>query len=185
MLCNRTCSPLIATRCKVVEYGLCVCIDNPAMVNEPGKGGLQVAKSIGYMVNANSTFGGGCPVPPPPRQDLQRFGDAFAAAVLAADNQTQLWGTSLEQAAATLDTPNVTARTLKNVTGAVVADTILGALFVAGRTCGPPNALTSSLQSSVIAKYLNGMRQLIGVLLERQRLIAPCELVGQPCLLSR
>ena len=108
------------------------------------------------MINANSTFGGGCPVPPPPDTDLQRFGNAFAAAILAADNQTALWGTSLEQAAKQLDTPDVTAATLANISGATVSDTILGALFVAGRTCGPPNALTSSLQSSVIAKYLNG-----------------------------
>ena len=34
----------------------------------------------------------------------------------------------------------------------VVADTILGGLFIAGKSCGPPNALTSSLQESVIAK---------------------------------
>ena len=95
-------------------------------------------------------------MPPPPKPALVRFGDAFAAAILAADNQEALWGTSLQAAAAQLDTPNVTAASLKNISGATVSDTLLGALFVAGRTCGPPNALTSSLQSSVIAKYLNG-----------------------------
>ena len=108
------------------------------------------------MVNANSTFGGGCPVPPPPSPDLTRFGDAFAAAILAADDQARLWGASLQATAARLDAPNVTAASLANISGATVADTVLGALFVAGRTCGPPNALTSSLQSSVVAKYLNG-----------------------------
>ena len=116
----------------------------------------QVAKSIGYMVNANSTFGGGCPVPPPPKADLQRFGEAFAAAILAADDQEELWGASLAATAKRLDTPNVTAASLAGIKGTTVADTLLGALFVAGRTCGPPNALTSSLQASVIAKYLNG-----------------------------
>ncbi|KAK9807958.1 hypothetical protein WJX73_007897 [Symbiochloris irregularis] len=127
----------------------------------------EVAKSIGYMVNANSTFGGGCPVPPPPEQDLQRFGNAFAAAIVAADNQTALWGTSLEEAATALNTPNVTAARLANISGATVSDTILGALFVAGRTCGPPNALTSSLQSSVVAKYLNGTCFYIGPILDQ------------------
>lgn len=122
---------------------------------------LQVAKSVGYMINANSTFGGGCPVPPPPKGDLLRFGDSFAAAILAADNQTALWGTSLQNAARQLNTTNVTAATLANISGATVSDMFLGALFVAGRTCGPPNALTSSLQSSVIAKYLNGAHSCI------------------------
>ena len=51
---------------------------------------------------------------------------------------------------------------MQAVTSVVVADTVLGGLFIAGKSCGPPNALTSSYQSSVIAKYLNATCFYIG-----------------------
>ena len=75
---------------------------------------MQVAKAIGYMVNANSTVGGGCPVPPPPTRDLTRFGTAMATAINGANNKTGLWvGQSLASVAAAQSSPNITVASLQ------------------------------------------------------------------------
>lgn len=115
----------------------------------------RTAKAIGYMINANSTYGGGCPNPAPPVNILQRFGRAFAAAILAGDDQEGLWGSPLAEVVAGLDTPNVTEASLRAVNGSVVADTMLGGLFAAARSCTQPNALTGSSQAAVVAKYVD------------------------------
>ena len=53
-------------------------------------------RPVGYMVNANATLGGGCPVPPPPTSFLHTVGNGFAATVEYADNLTTLFGTKTE-----------------------------------------------------------------------------------------
>lgn len=74
---------------------------------------VQVAKAIGYMINANSTTGGGCPVPPPPNADLERFGSAMAVAILEADNKTSLFaGQTLQAVATAQKSPNITVASL-------------------------------------------------------------------------
>lgn len=57
---------------------------------------ISVMPHAGYMVNANATLGGGCPVPPPPAAFLQKLGDGFAACVEYASNVTALFGTKTE-----------------------------------------------------------------------------------------
>ena len=66
------------------------------------------------MINANSTVGGGCPVPPPPNNDLRRFGTAMATAILQADNKTALFaGRSLQTIATAQRSPNITVASLR------------------------------------------------------------------------
>ena len=48
------------------------------------------------------------------------------------------------------------------MSGFIVADTLLGGLFIAGKSCGPPDSLTASTQAAVIAKYLNATCFYIG-----------------------
>ena len=42
----------------------------------------------------------------------------------------------------------------QSVDGYIVADALLGGLFAAGRTCGPPNALVVSTRQDVIDNYV-------------------------------
>ena len=73
-----------------------------------------MAKAIGYMINANSTVGGGCPVPPPPTGDLTRFGAAMADAINGANNKSGLWvGESLASVAAGQSSKNITVASLE------------------------------------------------------------------------
>ena len=51
--------------------------------------------------------------------------------------------------------------------GFIVADTLIGGLFIAGKSCGPPDALTASTQDAVIAKYLNATCFYIGPLIRQ------------------
>ena len=41
------------------------------------------------------------------------------------------------------------------VNGSIMTDTVLGAMFVAGRSCGPPDALSSSTLAAIRQKYIN------------------------------
>jgi len=41
------------------------------------------------------------------------------------------------------------------VNASIVADTVLGGMFVAGRSCGPPDALSSSTLAAIRQKYIN------------------------------
>ena len=41
------------------------------------------------------------------------------------------------------------------VNSSIVTDTILAAMFVAGRSCGPPDALSSSSLAAIRTKYIN------------------------------
>ena len=44
---------------------------------------------------------------------------------------------------------------MQAVTSVVVADTVIGGLFLAGKSCSPPNDLTATSQQGLVAKYLN------------------------------
>lgn len=82
-----------------------VCITSPVR---------QVAKALGWLINFNSTLGGGCPVPPPPAKDLRRFGTAFAAAILGSEDLSALFpGESLSSVEARMRSPNITVASLK------------------------------------------------------------------------
>ena len=77
-------------------------------------GVFQVAKAVGWLINSNSTLGGGCPVPPPPLRDLQRFGTAIAYAITGADDLGDLFpGESLESVAARSRSNNITVASLQ------------------------------------------------------------------------
>lgn len=39
----------------------------------------------------------------------------------------------------------------------MVTDTVLGAMFIAGRSCGPPNALSSSTLAAIEQKYIESV----------------------------
>lgn len=51
--------------------------------------------------------------------------------------------------------PTLIRMHIQAVTSVVVADTIIGGLFVAGKSCSPPNDLQARSQADLVAKYLN------------------------------
>lgn len=50
----------------------------------------------GYMINANATLGGGCPVPPPPTSFLNQVGEGLAATVEYGSDLEALFGDQTE-----------------------------------------------------------------------------------------
>ena len=45
----------------------------------------------------------------------------------------------------------------KRLNGSAVTDAVLAAMFVAGRSCGPPNALSSSTLAAIKQKYVDSV----------------------------
>ena len=43
------------------------------------------------------------------------------------------------------------------INGSSMTDAVLGAMFIAGRSCGPPNALSSSTLAAIEAKYVESV----------------------------
>lgn len=97
--------------------------------------------------------GAGCPNPRPSLAVLAQYGKAFTTAMDMADRQALLWsGLSLQEVAAQLDSPNITAASLAAINASVVADTLLGAMAAAGQSCSQPNTVTPGIQSAVVQK---------------------------------
>lgn len=61
----------------------------------------------------------------------------------------------------------MTHAAVQSVNGFIVADTLIGGLFIAGKSCGPPDSLTASTQAAVIAKYLNATCFYIGPIIRQ------------------
>lgn len=50
---------------------------------------------------------------------------------------------------------NVPAGGMRLVNSSIMTDTVLAAMFIAGRSCGPPDALSSSTLEAIREKYIN------------------------------
>ena len=85
-----------------------------ATTSQKTRGCAALTRASRYLLNANSTLGGGCPVPPPPVPDLERLGSVLSTAIAFADDPLSLWGTTnLTAVAAQFKSPNITSASLE------------------------------------------------------------------------
>lgn len=73
---------------------------------------------------------------------------------------------------------NVPAGGFNRINGSSVTDAVLGAMFIAGRSCGPPNALSSSTLAAIQQKYVESVCYYAGPIF---RTITDNNTVDIPC----